>query len=144
MIAEQTGQSDELKRELIKFVNAFGAAFQIQDDVISVTSEEYRKQRGSYAEDIQEGKRSLMVIHSFYYGWNGDRLVEILDMHTTDEKLLKEAVDILNSEESIKYAQDLAAKTMKDAWKSFEKFLPDCDAKEDLHSLSKFLVQRDL
>lgn len=52
MIAEQTGQSEELKRELIKFVNAFGAAFQIQDDVISVTSEEYRKQRGSYAEDI--------------------------------------------------------------------------------------------
>ena len=29
MIAEQTGQSDELKRELIKFINALGAAFQI-------------------------------------------------------------------------------------------------------------------
>ncbi len=58
-----------------------------------------------------------MVIHNFFYGWKGDRLVEILDMHTKDEKLLKEAVDILNSEESIKYAQDLAAKTMKDAWK---------------------------
>jgi len=69
-----------------------------------VTSEEYRKQRGSYAEDIQEGKRSLMVIHNFFYGWKGDRLIEILDMHTKDEKLLKEAVDILNSEESIKYA----------------------------------------
>lgn len=60
-----------------------------------MTSEEYRKQRGSYAEDIQEGKRSLMVIHSYYYGWKGDRLVEILDMHTTDETLLKEAVEIL-------------------------------------------------
>ena len=72
--------------------------------MISVTSEEYRKQRGSYAEDIQEGKRSLMVIHNFFYGWKGDRLIEILDMHTKDEKLLKEAVDILNSEESIKYA----------------------------------------
>lgn len=85
-----------------------------------------------------------MVIHSYYYGWKGDRLVEILDMHTTDEALLKEAVEILQAEDSIKYAQDLAGKTMRDAWKSFEKYLPECDAKEDLHSLSKYLIQRDL
>jgi geranylgeranyl pyrophosphate synthase len=95
MIAEQTGQSEKLKRDLIKFVNAFGAAFQIQDDVIAVSSEAYRKQRGTYAEDIQEGKRSLMVIHNYYYGWKGDRLVDILDMHTKDEVYLKEAVEIL-------------------------------------------------
>jgi len=81
-----------------------------------VSSEKYREQRGSYAEDIQEGKRSLMVIHNYYYGWKGDRLVEILDMHTTDEKLLREAVDILNSEDSIKFAKDVAARTMKEAW----------------------------
>ena len=55
-----------------------GAAFQIVDDVIAVTSEAYRKERGAYAEDIQEGKKSLMVIHSYYYGWRGDRLIEIL------------------------------------------------------------------
>lgn len=81
-----------------------------------MSSEKYREQRGSYAEDIQEGKRSLMVIHNYYYGWKGDRLVEILDMHTTDEKLLREAVDILNSEDSIKFAKDVAARTMKEAW----------------------------
>ena len=27
MIAEQTGQNEQLKKDLIKFVNAFGAAF---------------------------------------------------------------------------------------------------------------------
>ena len=85
-----------------------------------------------------------MVIHNYYYGWKGDRLVEILDMHTTDEKLLREAVDILNSEESIKFAKDVAARTMKEAWTLFEKHLPECDAKEDLHSLSKYLIDRDL
>ena len=31
------------------------------------------------AEDIHEGKRSLMVVHSYFYGWKGDRLLEILD-----------------------------------------------------------------
>ena len=60
-----------------------------------MASDEYRKERGCYAEDISEGKRSLMVIHSFFYGWKGDRLVEILDMQTEDETLLREAVAIL-------------------------------------------------
>jgi hypothetical protein len=36
-----------------------------------------------------------MIIHAFYYGWKGDRLLEILDMHTSEEALLKEAVSIL-------------------------------------------------
>jgi hypothetical protein len=33
-----------------------------------------------------------MVIHNYFYGWKGDRLIDILDMKTEDEKLLKEAV----------------------------------------------------
>lgn len=56
-----------------------GAAFQIMDDVIAVESDDYRKERGAFCEDIQEGKRTLMVIHSFFYGWKGDRLLEILN-----------------------------------------------------------------
>lgn len=41
-----------------------GIAFQIQDDIISVTSELYSKERGLIGEDIHEGKKTLMVIHS--------------------------------------------------------------------------------
>ena len=52
-----------------------GAAFQIMDDVIAVESDDFRKLRGSYCEDVQEGKKTLMVIHSYFYGWKGDRLL---------------------------------------------------------------------
>ena len=48
--------------------------------MIAVTSEAYRRERGTYAEDIQEGKKTLMVIYSYFYGWKGDRLLEILGM----------------------------------------------------------------
>jgi geranylgeranyl diphosphate synthase type 3 len=41
-----------------------GAAFQIQDDIIALTSEDYAKERGIIGEDVHEGKRTLMVIHS--------------------------------------------------------------------------------
>ena len=48
---------------IIKYIETLGAAFQIQDDIIAVISEQYAKERG-IGEDIREGKRSLMVIHS--------------------------------------------------------------------------------
>ena len=48
-------------KSLITFVEGLGTAFQIQDDIIALTSDEYAIERG-YGEDIREGKRSLMVI----------------------------------------------------------------------------------
>ena len=57
-----------------------------------MTSEEYRKERGVFCEDIQEGKRSLMVIYSYFYGWKGDKLIELLDMKTKEEEVHKEAI----------------------------------------------------
>lgn len=51
-IAELTDRDEDMKRRLMMFTNALGAAFQIQDDIIAVTSEEYRKERGVYCEDI--------------------------------------------------------------------------------------------
>lgn len=53
-------------------------------------SEDYAKERGLIGEDIHEGKRTLMVLNSY---WNTDgkitsaqkdRLIEILGMQTTD------------------------------------------------------------
>ena len=114
------------------------------DDVIAVDSSEYRKERGSYAEDIQEGKRTLMVIHSYYYGWKGDRLMKILNMKTSDEALHKEAIEILREDEAIAYAKNAAKMTMKQAWEDFDKILSDGDAKDDLYKLTQFLVNRSI
>ena len=48
------------------YVESLGAAFQIEDDIIAVTSEEYAKERGTVGEDIHEGKKTLMVLHSYH------------------------------------------------------------------------------
>ena len=92
LIAELTNQDEVKKVKIIKFMNMLGAAFQIMDDVLAVDSGDYRKERGSYSEDIQEGKRTLMVIHAYYYGWKGDRLMQILNLHSKDEEIHKEAI----------------------------------------------------
>ena len=81
-----------------------GVAFQIQDDIIAVISEQYAKERG-IGEDIREGKRSLMVIHTMLRGdKSSERLREILDMKTSDEKILKEGIQILIENGSVEYA----------------------------------------
>jgi len=114
------------------------------DDVIAVDSSDYRKERGSYGEDIQEGKRTLMVIHSYFYGWKGDRLLQILNKKSNDEALHKEAIQIMHDDEAIAYARNAAKNTMKKAWTEVETLIPDGDAKDDLYQLTQFLVNRSI
>jgi len=144
MICELTGQDEETTKQLTLFSNALGAAFQIQDDIIALTSEEYRKERGVYCEDIQEGKRSLAVIYSYFYGWKGDRLVELLDLKSADENIHKEAIRILQADEAIDYSKEKAKLIMKRAWKELDSLLPDSEAKEDISDLAQFLINRSL
>jgi len=63
-ISEIMNLTQAQRLPVIKYVETLGAAFQIQDDIIAVVSEQYAKERG-VGEDIREGKRSLMVIHTF-------------------------------------------------------------------------------
>jgi hypothetical protein len=59
-------------------------------------SEDYAVERGLIGEDIHEGKRTLMVLNSFWTEnlstASKNRLVEILDMKTLDPDLLGEAI----------------------------------------------------
>ena len=144
MLSELTGQNAETQAALCRFVNMMGASFQIMDDVLAVDSDSYRKERGAFCEDIQEGKRTLMVIHSYFYGWKGDRLLEILNMKTSDEALHKEAVDILREDEAVDFAKNAAKHTMVKAWKQVEDVLPASEAKEDLDRLTNFLLNRSI
>ena len=71
--------------EMINYVEQLGAAFQIQDDLIAVKSDIYAKERGIVAEDIREGKRTLMVSYAYNSSdkisdQEKQRLLEILDL----------------------------------------------------------------
>jgi geranylgeranyl pyrophosphate synthase len=143
-ISELTNQDQEMKDLVIEYMNSLGAAFQIQDDIIAVTSKEYRAERGVYCEDVQEGKRSLMVIYSFFYGWKGDALVSLLDQKSSNEEVHKEAIKIMQEDGAIEYAKEKARLITRRAWQKIEPKLKNCDAKDDIHDMSKFLMNRDL
>lgn len=129
-----------------EYAEKIGIAFQIQDDILNITAEEFGEKKGGIGEDITEGKRSLMVIHTLQVAKPEDkkRLLEILDMHTTDQNLIKEAIEIMKKYGSIDYAKETAKKLLNEGWESANKYLPEGEAKQKLKELTDFLVARKI
>jgi geranylgeranyl pyrophosphate synthase len=63
-----------------------GVAFQIQDDILNLEAEEFKKTKGYNGEDIHEGKITLMVLNYLATGEESkkQRLIDILKKQTTD------------------------------------------------------------
>ncbi len=86
-----------------------------------------------------------MVIHTLEKAETTDkkRLLEILDMHTTDQKLRSEAISIIKKYGSVKYAKWFARSLIEKGWKEIDKLLPS-DSKEKLKAFAKYLVEREI
>ncbi|MEM2937317.1 MAG: polyprenyl synthetase family protein [Candidatus Bathyarchaeia archaeon] len=138
--------SNELVEKLGRFAESMGIAFQIQDDVLDLTGEEFAEKKGGRGQDITEGKRTLMVIHTLKVSNAEDRrrLIEILKMHTSNQKLRDEAIAIMQKYGSIEYAKNFARKIVDESWREVEKLLPDSEAKEKLNAFAQFLIERKL
>ena len=86
-----------------------------------------------------------MVIHSVNKkNKHSTRLSHILNLKTNDETLLKEAIDILIENGSVKYAMDRAAFMMNQAWKELDPVIPAGKAKNNIEQLSQFLINRSI
>ncbi len=136
----------ELVEKLGRFAESIGIAFQMQDDILDLTGKDFAEKKGGRGQDITEGKRSLIVIHALKTANPKDkrRLVEILNMHTSDQALRDEAIAIIKKYGSIGYAKNFARKIVKESWRDAEKFLPASDAKEKLNAFAKFLIERKI
>ena len=137
---------EELVEKLGCFAESIGVAFQMQDDILDLTSEEFAEKKGGYGQDITEGKRTLIVIHTLKVAEKEDRerLIEILNMHTSDQKLRNEAIAIMRKYGSIEYAKKFARKIVQESWREVEKLLPASEAKEKLNAFAKFLIERKI
>lgn len=132
--------------KLGKFAEAIGIAFQIQDDILDLTGEEFAKRKGGRGQDITEGKRTLMVIYTLEKAKesDGERLKEILRMHTSDQKLRDEAISIMQKYGAIDYAKQYARNLVERSWKEIDKLLAPSAAKEKLRAFAEYLVERKI
>ena len=125
-----SGGSKEQEEKIGEFAESIGVAFQIQDDILSASGERFQEKKG-YGDDITEGKRTLMVIYTLEKANEEDakRLEEILNMHTRDNELIKEALDILHKYGSVDYAKNVAIEMVSGAWKDIYPLISESDAK---------------
>jgi len=140
------GASKEQFEALGEFGQIVGVGFQIQDDILELTETTFKEKKGSIGGDIHEGKRTLIIIRTLQKASKKDstRLVEILDSHTVDEKIIQEALDIINKYDGIQYSRKTAEKLIEGAWKKVDKVLPENNAKIMLKKFAEYLVDRKI
>jgi geranylgeranyl pyrophosphate synthase len=146
MAAVLADANDELVEKIGRFAESMGVAFQIQDDLLDIISQEFARKKGGRGQDITEGKRSLIVIYTLKKASQQDRerLIEILNMHTSDEKLKEEAIGIIEKYGAIEYAKNYTRKIVEESWKEIDPLLSASKAKEKLRAFANYLIQRKI
>ena len=146
MAAVLSSANAELVQKLGSFAEAIGVAFQIQDDILDLSSKEFAEKKGGRGQDITEGKRTLLVIHTLSKANLTDkkRLIDILNAHTTDQKIRDEAINIMEDYGCIDYARQFAQKMVQESWKEVDMLLSSSKAKEKLRAFANFLIERKI
>jgi geranylgeranyl pyrophosphate synthase len=140
-----SGANKPLVEKLGRFAESIGVAFQMQDDLLDITGVEFAKKKGGVGQDITEGKRSLMVIYTLKKANSADkkRLIEILNMHTSDQALRDEAIVLMQKYNAVEHVKRTAERIVEESWSEAEKLLPTPQAKEKLKEFAEFLIKRN-
>lgn len=131
-------------RALARYGRLAGVAFQIQDDVLGVvgTQEKVGKPIGS---DIQEGKRTLIIVRALKAASSRDRarLLRTLGKGDASRAEIRRAISILRETGAVDYAAQRSRELVEEA-KSKLGVLRDSRAKRFLLELADFTVGREL
>ncbi|MFD1515481.1 geranylfarnesyl diphosphate synthase [Halomarina rubra] len=134
------GADEEVVEALRGYGLDVGRAFQIQDDLLDLTtpSETLGKQRGS---DLIEGKRTIVSLHAREQGVDVDTLVPH-ERESVTEADIDDAVAELSAAGSIEYAREMAHEYVERG-KNRLTVLPEGEARETLVDIADYLVERE-
>ena len=118
-----------------------GRAFQIQDDLLDLTtpSEKLGKQRGS---DLVEEKQTIITLHARQQGVDIKSLVETDSVEAVTESEIDDAVAELEAAGSIEFARETAHDLITSGKERLE-VLPDNEARSLLEGIADYLVERE-
>jgi heptaprenyl diphosphate synthase len=144
--ARFAGASDEIQETLRAFGEEIGAAFQLADDILDVTSESGQSGK-TPGTDLREGVPTLPVLIFRAQADPSDpvdaRLLELLDSDLTDDARLAETLAVLRDHSSLRQAEDDVRRRANDARKLLED-LPEGPARSALESLCDLVVTRSV
>jgi geranylgeranyl diphosphate synthase type I len=135
------GADDETVEALYNHGLDVGRAFQIQDDLLDLTtpSETLGKQRGS---DLIESKQTLITLHARQQGVDVDGLVEVDDPEAVTDADIDDAVGRLEDVGSIEFARNRAHELIESGKENL-RVLPENESRELLAGIADYLVERE-
>ena len=130
------GASNEVVSAMDLFGRLTGMGFQLQDDVIDLTTPENvsGKRQGG---DLIEGKKTLIIIHALA----NDVSVQVFGKKEATFDQIQQSISILQKSGSIEYARSRAEEMVAQGKKALQ-VLPDSDAKTTMLELADFMIRR--
>jgi len=140
--AQVANCSVETIEKLMQLSENLGIAFQIRDDVLNLESETYAASRKYLGEDITEGKKTLITVFACETSPKAARLLEILSMKTSNLALVQEALGIIKDSGALGRANQECIRFQTQAESLINAVFPQCEAKDHLKAIVRFLLQR--
>lgn len=143
-IAQSSDESiPELAKELREFAQFAGIAFQLQDDILGIasTEEEFGK---NIASDLREGKRTLPLLYSWEMcnAMDKKKIANVLGNAKADQEKLEEACEIIKSSGALEKTSEVAERYLQRALEILDAATPNDEAKKNLKSWTKLIVDR--
>lgn len=141
-------QPADVEQAVAQYAESMSIAFQIGDDILDIKHS--LDQAGDFGKafgnDIREGKKTLMVIHSMQTaeGQTADRLAAILQSSENSDEEIMEAIEILQSTDSISYARERAREFASQAQEELEEIEMAPERATQLRKFAEFVVERQV
>jgi len=142
-----TDQPESVERQVARYAEDMSVAFQIGDDILDIknTLDQAGDFGKEFGNDIREGKKTLMVIHTAKTA-DPDavaRLEEILwaDENTDDDIL--EAIDIMQEAGAVDYARERAHELSARARSRLDDLDLEPEPERQLREFTRFVIERE-
>jgi geranylgeranyl diphosphate synthase type I len=140
-----TGTSDKKTLGIFsRYALPLGIAFQIQDDILGVFGSTKKIGKSTFS-DIEEGKKSLIVVKAFKFAsiFQRKQLKSILGKKNLTQKEIKIFQNIIMSTGALNYAKGLASKQFTQGKKEIEKAVLFPKEKKFFIELVEYLEKRE-
>jgi len=116
------GRDDHTEAALVRWAETAGIAYQIRDDVLDLTTDNGAFGK-SFGNDVTDGKMSLPVIlalEELAGTAEGQRLLDILEMHTRDVERIREAYSLIHKTRAVSSATHYAENLLDTAGRAIK------------------------
>ncbi len=140
MGAASVNSDEETVKEMHRFGELVGMAFQIKDDLFDYSDGGIGKPTGI---DIKEQKMTLPLIYTLNVvdkktkNW----IINIVKKHHKNKKKVKELIEFVKTHGGIEYTIEKMKEYQQEALKILEKY-PDNEAKESLKLMVNYVIER--